>query len=600
MCGIVGCIGRSDVREVLLSGLAQLEYRGYDSAGIALADRRGTDVVKRAGELSALRSAVADAAPTGRVGVGHTRWSTHGRPTDANAHPHTDSTGEIAVVHNGIIDNYETLRADLAERGHEFRSETDTEVVPRLFEEYRDAADGPAEAFRRAVDRLEGSYALAAVVAGQELVLGARSDSPLVVGVGDGASHLGSDVPAFLKHTDRVVYVDDGEFVELRPDGYAVTDAEGRRLEKPVETVEWDIEETGKGGYDHYMLKEIHEQPTALRQALSGRVDELAGEVTFEELAAIEAPSRVQFVACGTSYHAAVYAATLFRRHGVPAEAYLANEYATSSPPIDDELVVGVTQSGETADTLAALRAAASHGADTMAVTNVVGSTAARECDDAVYLRAGPEIGVAATKTFTSQLVTLALLCRRLGAPGPEANRREFLSAVRDLPGQLQAVLDDSNAEAIATEVLEAEGRFFIGRGYDYPVALEGALKFKEITYEHAEGFAGGELKHGTLALVTENTPVFAVVTGEDESARKTVGNVKEVEARDAPVVAVTDGRTDVARYADRTLEVPETHPCFAPLLANTQLQLVAYHVADALGRSIDKPRHLAKSVTVE
>jgi len=596
MCGIIGCVGRGeDTLSTLVAGLSQLEYRGYDSAGVALGGET-VSVAKRAGELSALREALAAEPIAGDLGVGHTRWSTHGPPTDANAHPHEDCSGRVAVVHNGIIENYQAVRDDLATDGHTFESDTDTEVIPHLIEAELDAGADPEAAFRAAIDRVEGSYAVAAVVAGADAVFAARNDSPLVLGIADGATFLASDVPAFREYTDRVVYLDDGEFARLDDEGWTVTDADGARVEKAVETVDWDPEETGKSGYDHYMLKDIHEQPRALRQCLRGRVDELRGQVDLGDLGDLS-PTGVQFVAAGTSYHAAMYGALLYRAAGVPAQAFLASEYATSPPPIGDALVVGVSQSGETADTLAALREASHRNARTLAVTNTVGSTAEREADHVLHIRAGPEIGVAATKTFASQLAALNLL-RLATAPGSDA--RDVVTALRDLPGDVQALLDDSTARAVAEEFSDAGAYFFIGRGYHYPVALEGALKMKEISYTHAEGFAAGELKHGPLALVTEDTPVFAVVTGDDDLSTKTVGNVKEVEARDAPVVAVTDGQSEVGRYADHVLELPETHPTAASVLANVQLQLVSYHVARALGRSIDKPRNLAKSVTVE
>jgi len=596
MCGIIASVGRSDTLEVLMGGLSMLDYRGYDSAGVALtngADR--VQVVKRAGKLDNLEAAL-DGGLHGSVGIAHTRWSTHGPPTDENAHPHTDPEGRVAVVHNGIIENYQRLRDELEAAGHEFASDTDTEVVPHLIADALDRGEPPEQAVRRAVDALEGSYAICVAVAGDDRLYGARNDSPLVLGIDDGAYYLASDVPAFRKHTDQVAFLEEGEFVTVSPDGYTVTDGAGERVEKTHHTVEWDPEEAGKAGYDHFMLKEIHEQPRSLRQCLQGRVDELSGSVELAELEGLDRPERIHLVAAGTSYHAAVYAATLLRSAGVPAQPFYAHEYASTTPPMDDALVVGVTQSGETADTLSALRAARRRGATTLACTNTVGSTAARECDHSLFIHAGPEIGVAATKTFASQLVALSLFS--LWLDGGDA--REEIGALRDLPGQVQTVLDDSTAREIAETYHGSDAYFFIGRGLNYPVALEGALKFKEITYEHAEGFAAGELKHGPLALVTENTPVFAVVTGDGELARKTVGNVKEVEARDAPVVAVTDGASDAARYADHVLEIPETGPRTAAVLANVQLQLVAYHAADLLGRPIDKPRNLAKSVTVE
>ncbi|WP_336000620.1 glutamine--fructose-6-phosphate transaminase (isomerizing) [Halorientalis halophila] len=596
MCGIIGCAGRDgETLDVLVHGLSKLEYRGYDSAGVALA---GSDlgVCKTAGEIDELRAALEDQSLSGSVGIGHTRWSTHGPPTDENAHPHLDCNREIAVVHNGIIENYQELRDELSTAGHEFRSDTDTEVVPHLIEdELADGAD-PEDAVRSAIARLEGSYAVAVVLDGVDRIFVARNDSPLVLGVDDDAYYIASDVPAFRDHTDRVVYLADGEFAVVDADGYRVTTLSGDPVEKTEDTVDWDPEETGKSGYDHYMLKEIHEQPRALRQCLRGRVDELAGEVDLADLGDLS-PRGIQLVACGTSYHAAVYAAQLFQQAGVPAQAFLASEYASATPPIGDALVVGVTQSGETADTLSALREARKRGARTLAVTNTVGSTAARECDHALYIRAGPEIGVAATKTFSSQIAALNLLALAITSVDDD---REVISGMRDLPGAVQEILDTSTAAEIAEAYRDAESYFFIGRGLHYPVALEGALKMKEITYKHAEGFAAGELKHGPLALVTSETPVFAVVTGDDEQATKTVGNVKEVEARDAPVVAVTDGASDVERYADHVLEVPDTHRRVAAVVANVQLQLVAYHTANRLGRSIDKPRNLAKSVTVE
>ncbi|QSG09832.1 glutamine--fructose-6-phosphate transaminase (isomerizing) [Halapricum desulfuricans] len=608
MCGIIGAVGRDDdTLDVLVHGLSKLEYRGYDSAGVALADE-SVDICKQAGEIDELRAALEGRSIGGSVGIGHTRWSTHGPPTDENAHPHQDCSGDVAVVHNGIIENYQQLRDELVSAGHTFRSDTDTEVVPHLVEEQLRGGADPEAAVRAALDRLEGSYAVAVVIAGVERIFAARNDSPLVLGLDDEAAasdggeqrgsayYLASDVPAFRDHTDRVVYLDDGEFAVLGADGWRVTTLAGEPVEKRVDTVDWDPEETGKSGYDHYMLKEIHEQPRSLRQSLSERVDELGGSVDVGELADLN-PRGVQFVACGTSYHAALYGAELFRQAGIPAQAFRASEFATSPPPIGDALVIGVTQSGETADTLSALREAQRRGARTLGVTNVVGSTVARESDHVFYIRAGPEIGVAATKTFASQLASLNLLA--LGMTSTDG-AREIISALRDLPGQVQEVLDASAAREVAETYVESDAYFFIGRELNYPVALEGALKLKEITYKHAEGFAAGELKHGPLALVTDQTPVFAMVTGDGELAQKTIGNVKEIEARNAPVVAVTDGQSDVERYADHVLRIPETHPRTAAVLSNVQLQLVAYHTAALLNRSIDKPRNLAKSVTVE
>ncbi len=598
MCGIIGCVGRGEeTLDTLVHGLSKLEYRGYDSSGVALGEGETIGVLKRAGELDALRDGLGSRSDlSGSVGIGHTRWSTHGPPTDANAHPHLDCTCTVAVVHNGIIENYQDLRDELAESGHEFESDTDTEVIPHLIEANLESGFDPETAFRAAIDRLEGSFAIACLVAGRASVFVARHDSPLVLGVAEDATYLASDVPAFREFTDRVVYLEDGEFAELSAEGWRVADGDGEPVEKSIATVSWDPDETGKSGYDHFMLKEIHEQPRALRQCLRGRVDELGGDITVEELGQFDL-ARVHLVAAGTSYHAALYGAQLLRADGIAAQAHYAHEYASSPPPMENATVIGVSQSGETADTLAATREARRRGANTLALTNTVGSTMARECNDVLYIRSGPEIGVAATKTFAGQQTALNLLTQAARSGPPD---RAIVSALRDLPGDVQTILDESAAEAVAEAYLDADSYFFIGRALNYPVAMEGALKMKEISYEHAEGFAAGELKHGPLALVTANTPVFATIVGDDELARKTIGNVKEVEARDAPVIAVTDGRSDVERYADHTLEIPETDPRTAAILANVQLQLVSYYTAAKLGRPIDKPRNLAKSVTVQ
>ena len=598
MCGIVGCIGRGDgTLDVLMEGLRSLEYRGYDSAGIALGP--SMRVLRKSGELDALAEVVEATEPTGTYGIGHTRWSTHGPPNDRNAHPHTDETGRVAVVHNGIIENYGELKAELQSSGVTFTSDTDTEVVPHLIARALEAGDDPETAFHNTVDRLDGSYAIAAIIDGSETIYAARQGSPLVLGVGDDCTYLASDVPAFVDHTRDVVFLKDGHRVIATKTGYTILDEHREPVDVDVETVSYTAEDTGKSGYDHYMLKEIHEQPTALRQCFSGRSDALDGTVTLEEIDSIPQPNAVQFVACGTSYHAALYGAAILREMGIPAEAYLASEYALSPPPLSlGTLVVGITQSGETADTLAALRDAKSRGVSTLALTNTVNSTAARECDHAVYIRAGPEIGVAATKTFSSQLVGCNLLAEEL-VDGPR-DLRPLIESLRNLPDDVQSILDSSAAEALVDEYGGSDAYFFIGRGTNVAVALEGALKCKEISYEHAEGFPAGELKHGPLALVTPNTPVFAVVTGDDERARKTLGNIKEVQARGAPVIAVTDGQSDAAEIADETLIIPETEERAAPVLANVQLQLFSYYLADALGRPIDKPRNLAKSVTVE
>jgi glucosamine--fructose-6-phosphate aminotransferase (isomerizing) len=604
MCGIIACVGRNDAVRRLVGGLENLEYRGYDSAGIAVKHPEGLTVEKSAGKISELRHAIVDGVPTGSVGIGHTRWSTHGPPTDANAHPHTGETGEIAVVHNGIIENYDELRERLQAAGRTFTSETDTEVVPHLLERYREETADFETAFQRTVDEIEGSFAIVAVTDEHEAVFAAREDSPLVVGFGDTATYLGSDVPAFLEYTEEVSYLEDGDTAVVGPDEVRVTDADGDRVTREREAVDWDPEETTKGQYDHYMRKEIESQPNSITNTLQGRVDR--DEVVLEEFppGTFAGVAEVQFVACGTSYHAALYASRLLNRAGVPANAHRASEYAGGDIPVDGEtLVVAVTQSGETADTLKALRRAESAGARTTAVTNVVGSTAAREVETPLYIRAGPEIGVAATKTFSSQVATLALLAERIAADvetgTPREDRATFLEELDLLPERLDTVLGISAAERVCRTHVDKEAYFFIGQGTACPVAKEGALKFKEITYEHAEGFAAGELKHGPLALVTPDTVVFAMFTGGDRD-EKTLNNAKEVQARGADIVAVAPEGVDVSDCTDQVLRVPATHPDLASLLTNVQLQLVSYHMANILNREIDKPRNLAKSVTVE
>ncbi|MFB6159807.1 MAG: glutamine--fructose-6-phosphate transaminase (isomerizing) [Haloferacaceae archaeon] len=601
MCGIIAHIGGDDAPATVLRGLKNLEYRGYDSAGIAVRSDDGLTVRKREGRLERLRDAIDEPALSGRAAIGHTRWSTHGPPTDENAHPHTDCSGAVAVVHNGIIENYDELRAELRNRGHEFTSGTDTEVIPHLIEDQLDRGRDPDRAFRRTVERLEGSFAVAALLDGEERLYATRRGSPLVLGLGDGEFYLASDVPAFLESTDRVVFLEDGDVVAVGADGYDLTDDDGAAVDRPVEQVDWHPEDAQKGRFPHFMLKEIHEQPSALRQTLEGRVDAATGHATVEDvsLGDVGDVSRVQFVGCGTSYHAALCGVTMLGDRGVPSQAFLASEYTTTAPPIPPgTLVVAVTQSGETADTLEALRRANRAGARTLALTNVVGSTATREADETMFIRAGPEIGVAATKTFSSQVASLLVFADWFENGGGVENW-DLTDSLDRLPEYVDQILVESNAEDIAARYLDSASYVFVGRGIGYPVALEGALKFKEITYEHAEGFPAGELKHGPLALVTPETPVVAICPGAHE--QKMVDNIHEIKARGSPVIAIArEDATAVRRQADEVLAIPSTRADVGAVLANVHLQLFAYHSADALGRSIDKPRNLAKSVTVE
>ncbi|ELZ14337.1 glucosamine/fructose-6-phosphate aminotransferase, isomerizing [Halovivax asiaticus JCM 14624] len=604
MCGIIGHVGDGEAIEPLLTGLENLEYRGYDSAGVAVQNGTGIEIAKRSGTVDELVESLEGTHLGGSLGIGHTRWSTHGPPTDENAHPHTDSTADVAVVHNGIIENYGALKERLQEEGHEFTSDTDTEVVPHLIQYYVDRGYDGETAFRNAIEELAGSYAIAAMCDGDDRLYAARDGSPLVVGIDGDDYYLASDVPAFLEYTDDLIYIEDGDVVVLEPDGISITDADGAPVRRRRETVDWDAEETGKGEFDHYMLKEITEQPTSIAQTIEGRYDPRRGSVSFDacEPETFADIDRVVLAACGTSYHAALYGAIVLRRAGVDADAILANEFGVSAPPIDDRtLVVAVTQSGETADTLGALRAASRAGATTLAVTNVIGSSAAREADEQLFIRAGPEIGVAATKTFSSQAIVLTLLADRIATASTGSSSLpidDICADVDRLPSLVETLLNGSAAESVARRYRGERAFFFIGRGLGYPVALEGALKFKEITYEHAEGFAAGELKHGPLALVTPETPVVAIFTGTEDE--KTLKNAEEAATRGAPIVAVCPGGHDAVSLADAHLSIPDVHPMLSGLLATVQLQLVSYHAANLLDREIDKPRNLAKSVTVE
>ncbi|MFB6211023.1 MAG: glutamine--fructose-6-phosphate transaminase (isomerizing) [Halobacteriales archaeon] len=599
MCGIIGYTGEDEALPIVATGLKNLEYRGYDSAGIALANE-SMAIYKQSGAIDDLT--LPDSSPA-TCGIGHTRWSTHGRPTDENAHPHTDCTGDIAVVHNGIIENYDALKAELSE--HTFTSATDTEVIPHLLEETLPTEATLQDAVETVIDRLEGSFAFGVVTADSDHIVAARQDSPLVIGRGGTGNFIASDVTAFLDHTQNVTYVKDGDVVEVTPTDVAIRN-DGEAVDRPIETVEWEADAAEKGGYEHYMLKEIHEQPQSLRQTLSGRIDELNAEADLdlslpeEYLNSLE---EIQIIACGTSYHAGRYAKELFEEYAdVRTSVEIASEYTVGGGRDPwRTLVVAITQSGETADTLSALRRANRANARTLAVTNTLGSTVTREADDSVFIRAGPEIGVAATKTFASQVATLSLLAVTLGqgrATLPSETASAILSNLRGLPGAVQQILDrEEQIRAAAEEYGNGDAFFFIGRQLGFPVALEGALKLKEISYDHAEGFAAGELKHGPLALVTPETPVLAVLT-EGARPEETLNNVKEVESRGAPVLGVTS-RPETAKYLDVTFEIPDLG-MLEPLVANVVFQLFAYHVANMKGRAIDKPRNLAKSVTVE
>ena len=608
MCGIVGYTGPRDAGPVLLDGLRRLEYRGYDSAGIALVTENGDLFVeKRAGKVAVLTDALGGGPPSAGVGLGHTRWATHGRPSDLNAHPHSDCTGRITVVHNGIVENFRELRDELVAGGHVLQSETDTEVVAHLVE---DAYKGDlADAVRVALGRLEGAYALVVMHRDEpERLVGARLNAPLIVGLGDGESFVASDVAAIIAYTKRVIFLADGDVADLTPSSATITDRQGVVVDRAVDIIPWSAEAAEKGGYAHFMLKEIHEQPAALTAAMTGR---LRGDsVCLEELDPIRERlagiDRVEMIACGTAYYASLVGAALFQEWlGVPARSTVASEFRYSPPPIDARtLVIAVTQSGETADTIAAARLAGDRGAVVVAVTNTVGSAITREAHASVFLQAGPEVAVAATKTFVTQVATVVMLAADVASQLgrlPAATEHDLVTALRLLPEQAElAIKQSAAAEEIASRYADAAGFMYIGRSFGYPAALEGALKIKEISYLHAEGYAAGELKHGPISLLDAEVPLVAIAT-RSAVYEKLISNLMEGKARDARVLAVaTEGDTQIERLASDVLWVPDTIEPLSTILAVIPLQLFAYFVAVRRGRDVDQPRNLAKSVTVE
>lgn len=608
MCGIVGYSGPREAAPILLEGLARLEYRGYDSAGIALVRRDGSIFIeKRAGKLENLRAAIGDAAPSSGAGLAHTRWATHGRPNDLNAHPHADCTGDIVVIHNGIIENFRELRDGLEARGHQLASETDTEALAHLVEE--EYAGDIGEAVRRALARASGAYALAVLHRGEPgRLIGARMNVPLIVGIGDGETFLASDVAAVLAYTNRVIFLEEGDVADLNAESLRITGLDGEPRERAVHAIDWTIEAAEKGGFAHFMLKEMHEQPDAIRAAVTGRLvrDHLVVDELDPVRRALAEADRVEFVACGTAAYASLVGAHLVESlAGVPARVTVGSEFRYAPPPLDGRtLVVAVSQSGETADTLAATRLARSCGCPIVAVTNTVGSALTREADAVCFLQAGPEIAVAATKTFVTQVavavMVAAVMARARGRLDSEYER-ELVAGLRALPDQARRALAlDSLTRDAARRYVDSRGFMFIGRGVGYPAALEGALKLKEISYTHAEGYAAGELKHGPISLLDVEVPLVAVAT-RSSVREKLLSNVMEGRARDARVIAVaTEGDDEIVRYADDVFAVPDTLEALSPILAVIPLQLFAYHMAVARGTDVDQPRNLAKSVTVE
>ena len=610
MCGIVGYIGFNQASDFLLDGMAKLEYRGYDSAGIAVIGPENViKIQKKVGRLANLETIVKADPNEGTVGIGHTRWATHGRPSDMNAHPHSSEDGKFAVVHNGIIENYMPLKEELLEKGYHFKSETDTEVVAHLLE---DMYDGDfVSTVRRMLARVDGAYALEIICADEpDKIICTKKENPLVIGLGKGENFVASDIPAIINYTRDTYILSDGELAIVTRDNVSVFDREGNAIDKEVFHVSWNAEAAEKGGYEHFMLKEIHDQPKAVRDTFGTHISEDGKTVHFEELNwtvdDVAAFNKILIVACGTAYHAGLvtkqYIENLAR---IPVSVEIASEYRYSNPLTDNKtLCIVISQSGETSDTLAALKEAKRHGAKSLAITNVVGSSISREADNTVYTWAGPEISVASTKAYTTQLVAgllFAVYLGQLNGKMDPALGEEILCGVKNLPTLIHEIFEvDEDMKAFAKHYGFKSDAFFLGRAIDYAVAMEGALKLKEISYIHAEAYAGGELKHGTLALIEEGVPVIALATQEDVYD-KMISNIREVKAREAVVIGIgMKGDEELSKHVDHTIYVPRANKFIAPILAVVPLQLLAYYAAITRGADVDKPRNLAKSVTVE
>ena len=608
MCGIVGYVGPRQAGSILIDGLKRMEYRGYDSAGIAVINGTGVKVRKAAGKLGVLTEQLKSGPPEGTVGIGHTRWATHGAPTTPNAHPHLDQSGRIAVIHNGIIENATTIRKALQMRNHTFQSETDTEVLAHLIGEYY--TGDLEEAVANALWDVEGAYGIAVICSEEPgTLVAARNGSPLLVGVGDGEYFVASDASAILEHTRSVVYLDDGEMAVLKRDGYRVRNLTQTHVAKTVNQIEWDLATIERGGYPHFMLKEIFEQPDSLWNTLRGHLLEEEGTARLRGLNLsddeLKRFDRIIITACGTSWHAGLIGEYMIEELArVPVEVEYASEFRYRNPVLDDRcLVIAISQSGETADTLAAIREAKRRGARVIGLVNVVGSTIAREVDGGLYLRAGAEIGVASTKAFNSQVAALAMVALRLARLKNLSllQGREFISALNRLPDQIRQILARApEIEELAKRYHQATNCLYLGRGVNFPVALEGALKLKEISYIHAEGYPAAEMKHGPIALIDENMPVV-IIAPKDAVYSKIVSNVEEVKARKGRVIAlVTEGDVEIGKLAEETFPLPATHDLLTPILASVPLQLFSYYVAVLRGCNVDQPRNLAKSVTVE
>ena len=607
MCGIIGYIGNEQALPILIEGLKKLEYRGYDSAGVAVHNGLHININKAKGRLAVLEERVEGNHLIGTLGIGHTRWATHGEPSDINSHPHTNQSEDIAVVHNGIIENYMKIKSWLQREGYVFVSDTDTEVVAHLINYYYKG--NLVEAVRNTLERIEGSYALAVIAKGHpECMVVARKDSPLVIGLGEGENFIASDIPAILKYTRKVYFLDDKEIALISRDRVNIINQYGEKVKKEVFEVTWDVEAAEKGGYQHFMLKEIHEQPKALRDTLTSRIK--VGRIELDDInitrSQLEKAGKIVIVACGTAYHAGIVGKYVIEKLvRMPVEVEIASEFRYKDPLINENnIIIVISQSGETADTLAAMRMCKTIGAKIVAITNVVGSTLSREADHVLYTWAGPEIAVASTKAYITQLLCLSMMALDFADKMGKISREEYRQMIEEmqrLPQLAQNLLDNKEIiQRCADETFNANSIFYIGRGLDYAVALEGSLKLKEISYIHSEAYAAGELKHGTIALIEEGTPIVALAT-QKNLFEKTLSNIKEVKARGAFVIAVAiEGDTVIEKEVDRVIFIPSTHNMLAPILMVIPLQLYAYYVAVAKGCDVDKPRNLAKSVTVE
>ncbi|MCX8200211.1 MAG: glutamine--fructose-6-phosphate transaminase (isomerizing) [Candidatus Micrarchaeota archaeon] len=599
MCGIIGYVGARDAVQVLLNGLRRLEYRGYDSAGICISSAEKLHIARSVGKVSALESGPVLKKLYGTVGIAHTRWATHGEPTQENAHPHADCKGEFAIVHNGIIENYAELKQMLIEKGHVFRSETDSEVVAHLIEEFYDGSF--EKAVRNAVSLVAGAFGIVAAHRGENKLIAVRKSSPIVIGIGNNEMFVASDPAAIVEYTRKVVYLGDGELAVITPLGYTVKKMSGEKVNKHVDNISFSLSHIEKKGFKHFMLKEIFEQPESVGNVMRGRLK--GSEIKLSINVDTRAVRRVILVACGTSWHAALIGKQYIEKYAkIPCEADYASEFRYRDLPLSkDDLVVAISQSGETADTLGAALKAKSHGAKTIGIINVVGSAISREVDGGIYLHAGPEVGVASTKAFTSQVVALFLLALYIRLQNGGLVPEDAISELKQLPAKIDSILDNAGQiQRIASEIKSASSILYLGRGINYPVALEGALKLKEVSYIHAEGYPAGEMKHGPIALVEEGFPVVFIAT-KDSNYEKVLANISEIRARKGRVIVVADvPGVALEGMADFIIEVPRTIPDLSPILNVIPLQMLAYYTADLKGLDVDKPRNLAKSVTVE